>query len=365
MIICNKCGKQLNDDSGFCTACGAPAIKEEAVVYQTQPFYETPPAFIQPMMNQGRNTFVNSYLGVAVLAAFFIGLLVLGIVGDPNGYLFDPRGLGFLFIQICILGPIAFATVLSTRAKGPDFSIGAVMGLSSAIIGLISYSNGSPVLSIVMALLACAVIGILNGALITYLRTPAIIVTIVTGLIARSVANVILDGQTLPVNDTIGQIANYRVGELSLGGMIILVVTFVAAFLMIMFTKLGVPTYKRDKRPMLSYMFAYMASALMASVAGIFLASRLGAASPLAGTGFETFIVFVFACVVGSRVMDNRFAPAVYALAPVLFFSIFQFILSISGVDVFWQTVYGGILAVVFIAVAFVSRRFSSSYVDD
>lgn len=366
MPFCNKCGKELDADSGFCISCGAPAVKAGPPAYQVSPpFYEEPPAFSQPMITPDRNTFVNSYLGTVVLAAIFFGVFLFGIIAT-DGNLLNPRNMGMIFIQgICLLGPIAFATAVSTRAKGPDFSIGSVMAVSSSVIAVISISSGSPVLGIFISLLVCAAIGLLNGALITYLRAPAIIVTILTGILFRAVSGLILGGSILPASETIRAIAGYRIGDLSLGGLVILIVTFAAAFLMIMLTKLGVPTYKRDKKPALSCMFAYMASALISSAAGLYLMSRVGAASPIAGAGYEPFIALVFACIVGSRAMDNRFAPAVYAIAPVLLYVTFSNILSIIGLDVFWQTVCGIILAVIILAVAYVSRRFSSSYGND
>jgi ribose transport system permease protein len=365
MPLCKKCGKTFDEDSSFCAYCGAPAATIEPSANGTKPpIYNAPPFSGRPMAAPGRNTFINSYLVTVVLVVLFLGFLRFGIA-TTGGHLFMSRNLGRIFTQICLLGPIAFAATISTRAKGPDFSIGSVMALSSAIIGITCYSNGSPVLGIVISLLVCAVIGLFNGAFITYLRAPAVIVTLLTGVIVRGIMNVLLDGRILPVSESIMAISGYRVGELSLGGIIILIITFIAAFLMIMLTRLGVPTYKRVKKPALSYMFAYMASALFASVAGIFMASRLGAASPIAGTGYEPFIVLVFACVAGSRVMDNRFAPAVYAIAPLLLYATFGNILSMIGLNVFWQTVFGVILAVMILAVAFLSRRFSTSYSDD
>lgn len=369
MPFCSKCGKNLEAGNSFCAFCGAPAAAAEP---QAAPAVQpsnvaAPPVYpaSQPLAVPGRNTFMNSYFSIVVLAALFIGLLTFGAIAVPDGRLFDPRALGFIFTQVCILGSIAFAVAVSTRSKGPDFSIGSVMALSSAIIGTACYTTASPILYIFISLFACAAAGLLNGAFITYLRAPAIIVTLLTNVIFRVVAAVLVNGNTLPVSDSIRAISEFRVGELSLGGLIILIVTFAAAFLMIMLTKLGVPTYKRDNKPALSYMFAYMASSIIAAVAGIFMASRLGAASPAAGNGYEPFIVVVFACVVGSRAMDNRFAPAVYVIAPVLFFSAFGVIAGMSMLDMFLQNIIEVVIALMLLAAAFLSRRFSTSYSDD
>lgn len=42
MAICEKCGKQLKDDAGFCPACGAPVNMQPVSPPQAAPPYPTP-----------------------------------------------------------------------------------------------------------------------------------------------------------------------------------------------------------------------------------------------------------------------------------------------------------------------------------
>jgi len=70
-----------------------------------------------------------------------------------------------------------------------DMSIGSVMGLGGAICGL-CLVNSLPVwFSILMGLLASAVVGIVNAVLIVNCRIPALIATLGTMYVARGIVN--------------------------------------------------------------------------------------------------------------------------------------------------------------------------------
>lgn len=76
-----------------------------------------------------------------------------------------------------------------------DMSIGSVMGLGGAICGL-CLVNSLPVwFSILMGLLASAVVGIVNAVLIVNCRIPALIATLGTMYVARGIVNVLTKGE--------------------------------------------------------------------------------------------------------------------------------------------------------------------------
>ena len=373
MIYCNQCGQRLTPDEQFCTACGAPIPQASAPVppppeptvygtppayspppaYSAPPAYGTPPAYRTAPASLGQNTFVNSFLSVIVLAAFFIIILPTAMVISP--YFLTAENLSNILFQIATFGAIAFAVAVSARAKGPDLSIGAVIALSSCIIAL-NYQAGSLFLGICLSLLVCAVIGVINGAITTYLRAPAIIVTLLTGAMIRGICYLLTLARPVQVGQDVIAIARSRIAGISVGALVLFFITLAAAFLAIMLTKLGTPTHKRDKKPSLSYMFAYMISALFASLIGLLLLAQYGIAQPNLGTGYEIFILFVFACLAGSRVMDNRFAPAVYAIAPAVFYAILNNMVILLGVVPYLQTFISGFVALVFVAIAYVVR---------
>ncbi|WP_432214787.1 ABC transporter permease subunit, partial [Salmonella enterica] len=59
-----------------------------------------------------------------------------------------------------------------------DMSIGSVMGLGGAICGLCLVNDWPVWLSVIMGLLAAAVVGIVNAVLIVNCQIPALIATL-------------------------------------------------------------------------------------------------------------------------------------------------------------------------------------------
>ena len=119
-----------------------------------------------------------------------------------------------------------------------DFSIGANIMLS-AIVGCVfatRFGMGYAGL-IIGSILTGALVGFLNGFFYVRLRIPSIIVTTGLALIYESVANYIAGGveQTLP--------SNLRAFGQMPGNLILAVLAFVAAYLLLNYTKIGTYTY--------------------------------------------------------------------------------------------------------------------------
>ena len=208
-----------------------------------------------------------------------------------------------------------------------------------------------------MALIACAIIGSINGALAVFLKIPAFIVTLVTAILVQYLGYAITNGQMINiVSNNIRIIAAFQVGGIPISALVIIVIPFILAFLLILLTKLGVPTYKRAGKICVSHMLAYTASGAVAAVIGLYQLLRLGAANPTIGSGFEIFIIFVFACVISSRVIDGRFLPAVYAIVPALIFAFLSISLNILNINAFIQVIIKCLLTLAMLVIAYLSR---------
>ncbi len=383
MSYCNQCGKEMDEDMSFCVFCGAPVPTARAaesrpavpevtyaapsspapqLAYNTAPpVYSAPPAYgISAPAAPRPSNFVSSYLIIVVLAGFFVITLGTGIILTSNFVM--PQNLLNVFRQICIFGPVAFAMTITARAKGPDISIGSMMALSSIIIALTFRSfGGSLILSGLISIVLCGAVGLLNGVLTTYLRIPAVITTLLTSILIQGVCLMLAGGGLIQANYPILQyIAVGTIGGLPVGAIVLLLVAFIAAFLMILLTKLGVPMHKREKKSERSYMFAYMASAIIASLTGLFLLARTGGAHASFGSGYEPYLLTVFACVTGSRILDNRVAPAIFAIAPAIFFAILSNLMNLLAADYYTQLIVNGVIALIFIVIAYIARRFGS-----
>lgn len=88
--------------------------------------------------------------------------------------------------------------------------------------------------------------------------------------------------------------------------------------------------------------FAYSNMGLMAAVAGIVFAGRLGAASPTAGTGFE--LECIAACFVGGASMTGGIGKIWGAIIGGFIMGLLNNGMSIMGVSTFWQDIIKGLV---------------------
>ncbi len=297
-------------------------------------------------------TFLNTWLGLILIFTLLGATAILGVV---TPMFFEYANLMNVIKQCGIFALIAMAVVLSMRARGIDLSIGPMMGMSAAIIAQ-TMLMGSPLLNgVLLAAAAALVLGLINGFAAAFLKIPAVILTLVSGIVVGGVNMALTQGQILAVTFS-ARVQAYGV-ESPIGVLALLGAVFVFVFLYNLLSRTGRPMFDRQKeRALISYIFAYVASAGIAAAAGFVLLVRLQTAMPTLGTGYEAYIVFVFALLTSSKTLDNRFAPALIALVPAVIWGVLTNIFGLWGVISYYQPVVYGGLALVFILVAFVCR---------
>ncbi len=310
------------------------------------------PDQITPPPGEKTYTFRNTYLGAGLMGAALIVVLIAGFF--TLGFYEGQNMLNILFACTSLFA-VAFATALTSRAKGPDMSIGAMIAISSVIIALVTNATGSWVLGLLIAVAVCAVLGAINGALIVFLKIPSVILTLVTGMAASALLYVFIGiGNVKQEKLYFSQISSADM--MDYGALIFIPATFIIAFVIIWLTKLGVPSYKRDKKDKPVHVLAYIGSAVIGAAIGLYAVASIGVGSLSMGSGYELFIIFAYAAVISTRAADNRFFPAVYALAPALVWGILQNIIVLGDWDAYYRPVaiYGSVL--LFLVVAYISR---------
>jgi D-xylose transport system permease protein len=139
-------------------------------------------------------------------------LIVLAIVwiifAIANSNFLTATNLTNLALQIAAVGTISIGVVFVLLLGEIDLSVGAVSGLTSAIMAVLSVKHGwNPYLAMLAALLAGAAIGLLQGSLVTWLTIPSFVVTL-AGLLTWQGAQLKVLGETGTVNITDPAITN-------------------------------------------------------------------------------------------------------------------------------------------------------------
>ena len=141
----------------------------------------------------------------SVVVVFFV---ILGICGLAAPRFLTPGNLLNILRNTSIVGSIALGMTFVIIAGGIDLSSGPVFATAGAVLIFLQRlknPDGSPVVPLAMAILACCAVavafGFINGTVITKAKLPPFIVTLAVGIIARSVTMYIARGATVMGNN--------------------------------------------------------------------------------------------------------------------------------------------------------------------
>ena len=245
------------------------------------------------------------------------GLVVLAIIFQSlNGNFLTPGNLVNLMVQGSVYMLFALGMVFVLLIGEIDLSIGYVGGVSGVVVAELVFGNNgvSWWLALGGGLLTGALIGMLNGLIITVIGLPSFIVTLAGLLAWNGVMLIILgNGGTVPINnDAINNLAN---GLLSpMAGwivMAVIVALFVVDLLII------------DRRKRRSLNMAPPTALLFMKIAGVILAGVIvvlicnvnrGRFVPIRGVPWVVLIVIGFATLWTIVLTRTAFGTHIYAI---------------------------------------------------
>ena len=218
-----------------------------------------------------------------------------------------------VLLQVSTVVLVAVGMTLVIATRGVDLSVGSVMAVAGAIAA-VTLDRGIGV-AIVLALLGAMVIGVVNGALIAYLRVQPIVVTLATLIGARGLAQVISnDGELVTIGHSGFQVLGRGyVGPIPIQVLIALAVVGFAVFVLratpfgrYVLAAGGNPTAARLSGVPVArtIVTVYATSAALAGLAGLIVASRLGA-SDAAKIGLNYELDAIAAVVVGGTALTG------------------------------------------------------------
>jgi simple sugar transport system permease protein len=219
------------------------------------------------------------------------------------------------------LGLIALAMTLLMTAGEFDLSVGSVFGFSAVFMWTLFNSGLLPLsIAFLVAIAFSMLIGFINGWFVTKLNIPSFLVTLGMLLVVRGTALYVTDGFPQHTWSTGGNwFADLLAGSFFIGTfrMYMSVIWFALAAILAHYilnkTKAGnwiqaaggYPGAARGRGVNVSRtkIYLFMASAAMASLAGIISSIRTSAANPNSGTGYELEVIAMV--VIGGTVLTG------------------------------------------------------------
>ncbi|OCP25140.1 MULTISPECIES: ABC transporter permease [unclassified Ensifer] len=265
---------------------------------------------------------------------------------------------------------------------GIDLSVGSIVGLCGMIAGgLIMYGVALPLgytmyFNVIEVAIIVAVVGILigaiNGLLITRLNVAPFIATLGTLYVARGMALLYSDGQTLPNLTGREDLGNQGFSYLGSGTILglpvsvwILVAVALGAAYFARFVPLGRHIFAvggNERASRMSgirvnrvKMFVYMFSGFCAAIVGLVISSELMASHPATGTNLE--LNAIAAAVLGGTSMSGGRGTIGGTIIGAFVIGILSDGLVMMGVSSFWQMVIKGLVIIVAVVVDQAQRR--------
>ncbi len=232
--------------------------------------------------------------GYSVYVAFVL-LIAIDLAVTPGFR--NPFVVRNLLFEAAPVILITLGQSLAIGTRGIDLSVGSVMALASAAIG-VSIGLGQAT-SAGVGIVAGLSAGICNGCLIAFLRVDPLISSLALLVAARGLAQALLSGSrlTLPDEGVYGWLGSASLSVLP----VVALVAFLAAVLAgwvtrrTTFGRYAIFVGSSRTAAFLAGMpvrttlaLVYAASGLLAGLAGVFASARLGAADPnYIGVSFE------------------------------------------------------------------------------
>ena len=108
-----------------------------------------------------------------------LGVLMFSVIVGER--FLDPFNLSLIVQQVTIIGILGVAQTIVVLTAGIDLSVGAIMVLTSVVMGKLAVGGGLPApLAVSAGLIVSMACGWINGVLVTYVRLPPFIVTLGT-----------------------------------------------------------------------------------------------------------------------------------------------------------------------------------------
>jgi ribose transport system permease protein len=236
-----------------------------------------------------------------------------------------------------------------------DLSIGGILAFSGIIAGMAAKDAGLPPL--VAFLMGCgwgALLGALNGTLVTRFQINALIATLGTASIYRGALQLVSGAGVINIGHGYTVFGQTEILGIFSPFWFMAVIVVVFAFL-VGRTRYFAQYYyiggnARAARRFgvdvnRTIFFAFVIMGLLAGLAGALLASRLNTAVVLAGNGVELKVIT--AVVLGGASLAGGVGRISGAFLGVLFMALTQNAMIIAGINPFWQQIVIGIVLLV------------------
>lgn len=284
----------------------------------------------------------------------FILLLAAGVSLMEPKFL-SGSNLANLGSQIAPLLILSVAQAFAILAGGLDLSLSSVMSLAG-VVGILAVPVVGIWGGVALMVLVGLAIGLASGAIIAYLRTSPLIVTLGMASVAQALALVLANGVPIyAVPEEITEIVGFgSVAGVPVSDIIAVAVLLLGA-LVLRFTILGRYIYaigsnrsaaaRSGVNVPFHTMLVYGLTGMIAGIAAIVLTAWVGAAQPTAGPGLT--LESIAAVVLGGIALTGGSGGMLHVVYGVLILGMLSNAMNMLGISSYYQILAVGVVIIV------------------
>jgi ribose transport system permease protein len=311
-------------------------------------------------LGDGLRAFARTTSGpvyLVLVAVFFACLIAVTIHG---GEFLTVDSIREMLIRSVALGIVAVGMTLVILGGSLDLSVAYVVSLSSIVAAEVMADEQSQIaLGVGAVLLFGAVVGLLNGIVITKLRVNAFIATLGMALILRGIIESRYQGPVSTIPEGFQDLGFSYAGPIPISVILLFAVVGLGWFLL-RYTRFGNRLYAvggneevaklsgvRTHRVLIG---AHILCGMAAALTGLFLASRLGAGSPLVGTDGGYDLEAIAAVVLGGTYLLGGRGGVLGTIAGVFILAMLDHTFNQLEVNPFAKDVARGLIIIAAVA---------------
>lgn len=304
------------------------------------------------------------------LAPFFLLLIAFAIyvgiaVVKGQTQLLTFENLVGLLSRSIALGITAIGQTFVILIASIDLSVANLISVTAVLASFIMSGDPAMMVPAVIAVLVVgALIGAVNGLVITQLEVNPLIATLGMALLLQGALSALFTNFAGEVPKEFQVLAYGEIGGISISLLFLLLITVLAwAFLKL--TRSGSNIYSVGGNPEATKLagirttrtviMAHILCSICAAIAGLYLASRLGSGAPWIGRDGVYDLESIAVVVIGGTALSGGRGGVWGTLMGVMIFSLIDSIFNVAGVDAFAKQILRGVIIVG--AVAFYAAR--------
>jgi ribose transport system permease protein len=292
---------------------------------------------------------------LAALAAYCVAAVATGQAGQIS-----LGGFVGVLQRTVALGIVALGQTMVILVASIDLSVATLVSVSAVMASWLMQGNPAMMLPASLLVLAlAAVVGAVNGLLVTKLGVNALIETLGMGLILQGILSASFNNFAGSVPAQFQVLAYGMIGPLPFSVLFMFALA-AAGWLTLNRTRFGAHVYatggnvngarfagiKTDRVIVISHVLC----SLSASLTGLYLASRLRSGAPWVGRDGVYDLESIAVVVIGGTVLAGGRGGVWGTIAGVILFGCLDAIFTMAGVDAFLKQVLRGVIVVAAVA---------------